>query len=76
MARAKLIIPGDWTPADGYCFMRIRVPDSVQWRGLIVGQISDLAHPIIYDEETGNPDDAAQLGVEMLSNITRQGCSN
>lgn len=77
MTKPLLIIPDDWDEVtDGYCQIAFTVPDSVKWRAMIIGQVTDLMHPVIYDPTTGNPQDTADEAIKILNNVTRKGCTN
>ncbi len=66
------VIPDDWDGVTykSYC---VQWPDSVKWGSLLRGALSGFSFPFVWDGDTGNPDDAAQTGVEIITKNTSGG---
>lgn len=68
---AGLPIPADWDEqTDGYCVMSFTVPNSPRWRTHLRGAIYTLTQGHIWDEETGDPNQAAQTSRDIWDSYT------
>jgi len=68
---AGLLIPDDWDEGtDGFCTLTVTVPNSALWRANTVGQLTTLAIPRKWDIDTGDPDQAATIGQEIVDSAT------
>lgn len=67
----KWTIPSDWDEeTDGFQLAVICVPNSRQWRGIFVGQISDLAYGRNYNKLTGTITDAQAIARDIFESMT------
>lgn len=74
MAR-KTIIPSDWTPDDGYTIGVFCLPNSVQWKSCVAGQINDLTYGRQWDINTGDVK-AAQEAAERIMVTLSMDCGS
>lgn len=66
----KLPIPSDWDEAtDGYQLVALCIPNSRQWRAILVGQISDLAYGRKWNRNTGTITDVQRLAREIFETM-------
>lgn len=66
----KLPIPSDWDEAtDGYQLVALCIPNSRQWRAILVGQISDLAYGRKWNRNTGTITDVQLLAREIFETM-------
>lgn len=65
----KTIIPSDWTPDDGYTVGLFCLPNSVQWKSCIAGQISDLTYGRQWDINTGNVKEAQEIAERIMASL-------
>lgn len=60
---AGLLIPDDWDEeTDGFCTLTVTVPNSRFWRANVKGQLTRLQLTYAWDDENGDPQDAAAIG--------------
>lgn len=71
----KTPIPDDWTPEDGYTIGMFCLPNSLKWKAVIAGTLSDLAFGRFWDGFTGNIKDAQQRGNELQESLI-MGCED
>lgn len=66
------MVPKDWD-GESYTMYFLCVPDSLSWRSVINGAISQVVWHYNYDAESGDTQEAAQVGAEIWS--TTMSCS-
>lgn len=67
----KLPIPSDWDEAaDGYQLVALCIPNSRQWRAILVGQISDLAYGRKWNRNTGTITEVQALAREIFETMS------
>jgi hypothetical protein len=67
----KWTIPSDWDEeTDGYQLAVICVPNSRQWRGIFIGQISDLSYGRNYNRLTGTITGAQEIARDIFESMT------
>ena len=62
----KLPIPEDWDGVSWQC-IEVQWPDSVQYRGLLLGVLSLLTRGRLWDESTGTIRDAQAIGWQIFN---------
>lgn len=66
----KLPIPSDWNEAtDGYQLVALCIPNSRQWRAILVGQITDLAYGRKWNKHTGTIKEVQKLAGEIFETM-------
>jgi len=66
-----LYVPDDWTEAtDGFCTLSITVPNSSLWRSSLRGAVFNLADTDYWDADTGDADQAAQIGLTVFNSLS------
>lgn len=66
----KLTIPSDWNEAeDGYLLVAMCIPNSFQWRGIMAGQISDLAYGRKWNRNTGTITEVQEIARDIFETM-------
>jgi len=66
----KLTIPSDWNEAeDGFLLVAMCIPNSFQWRGIMAGQISDLAYGRKWNRNTGTIIDVQEIARDIFETM-------
>lgn len=66
----KWTIPSDWNEeADGFQLVALCIPNSRQWRGIFVGQISDIAYGRNWNRKSGVIVDAQAIAREIFETM-------
>lgn len=66
----KYTIPSDWDEeTDGFQLLVMCVPNSRQWRGIVIGQISDLVYGRRYNKLTGTIKDAQAVARDIFESV-------
>lgn len=61
-----LPIPDDWDEGtDGFCTLTVTIPNSPKWFAVAKGALWDLSATSIWDEETGDPEQASQTAADL-----------
>lgn len=60
----QLPIPDDWD-GESWAMWAVCWPDSVEWRGILQGQLTELGYRSVWDESTGDADEATSTGLEI-----------
>lgn len=70
-------VPSDWDrDVDGYMCYMLCVPNSRQWRGIVDGQISDLAYGRNYNRYSGTITDAQEVAEEIFETMCAATCDD
>ena len=70
MARRLFSIPKPLTGDEEYLFVSFCIPDTRDWRGLIVGWLENLSYGRAYDEQTGSIKSAQEVGREIFESMS------
>lgn len=70
MAERNLIDIPAVAPGGPTCLLRIDIPDNVDWKSIIIGAIARLKDKGVFDEETGNIDDAHEIIDDILHDFS------
>jgi len=69
----RFIIPDDWVEGQGWVSLVLCVPDSQQWRGLVMGLLHQLDYGRYYDESMGSVVGALDVARRILGSVS-MGC--
>lgn len=67
------------TPDDGTignCIIKFDIPTDTKWATVLIGAISELGRPELWEENTGTltPDEAALVILEIIESVSFQAC--
>lgn len=62
-------IPNDWTELDGYISVFFCMPNSPQWRRIVVGHIEGLSYGRYWNRETGTITEAQEIAGKMFETM-------
>lgn len=70
MAKRLFSVPQPLTGDEDYLFVSFCIPDTPDWRRLIVGWVETLSYGRAYDEQTGYIKDAQAVGREIFESMS------
>lgn len=66
----KWTIPSDWDEeTDGFQILVMCVPNSREWRGIVIGQLSDLSYGRNYNRNSGTITDAQAVARDIFESV-------
>lgn len=63
-------IPNDWDESDGYSLVTFCIPNSRQWRSVVIPQIEDFSYGRFWSRESGTITQAQTVGREIFNSMS------